>query len=338
MVSPSQPGLEVVGAFNPAVIRHDGEVILLLRVAEAPRVRDTEVAAPVFDPASGELEIRKWNRGSHGVDTSDPRVTVVDGLTWLTSISHFRIARSSNGIDFKIDPAPAVSAATEYELFGIEDPRITLIEGTYWINYTAVSPYGISTALASTRDFRSFERHGIIFPPPNRDVTIFPEKINGRYFALHRPMAGEPGEHAIWIASSSDLMSWGGHRYVAGARAGSWDDLKVGGGAVPFRVRRNGYDGWLAIYHGVTSSPVTYSLGALLLDPDDPAVIIGRSREPVLRPQADYECSGFFDGVVFSCGVLAEGEMVRIYYGAADGVTAVADILLDDILSGLSPP
>jgi len=338
MVRPSRPDLEVIGAFNPAVVRHGGEVLLLLRVAEAPSVAAGDVAAPVYDANSGRLEIRKWSRDSDSVDTSDPRVTVVDGRTWLTSISHLRIARSMDGINFEVDPTPALSPATKYESFGIEDPRITLLNGTYWINYTAVSPYGISTALASTKDFRTFDRHGIIFPPPNRDVTIFPEKIGGRYAALHRPMAGEPGEQAIWVASSPDLIDWGGHRYVAGARAGSWDDSKIGGGAVPFRVRTQDHDGWLAIYHGVTASPTTYSLGALLLDADDPSKVLGRSREPVLRPEAEYECSGFFDGVVFSCGLLAEDDQVRVYYGAADGVTAVADLSLDDILAGLDAP
>lgn len=336
MVRPSRTDLEVVGAFNPAVIRHDGEVLLLLRVAEAPRVAEDEVAAPVYEASSGRLEIKKWTRNSDGVDTSDPRVTVVAGRTWLTSISHFRIARSKDGINFEVDAMPAMSAANEYESFGIEDPRITLLDGTYWINYTAVSPYGISTALASTTDFRTFERHGIIFSPPNRDVTIFPEKIDGRYAALHRPMAGEPGEQAIWVASSPDLLDWGGHRYVAGARAGSWDNSKIGGGAVPFRVRSGNHNGWLAIYHGVTASPTTYSLGALLLDANDPSRVIGRSGEPVLRPEAEYERSGFFDGVVFSCGLLAEDDLVRIYYGAADGVTAVADLSLEEILAGLS--
>ena len=336
MVQPSRPDLEVVGAFNPAAIRHDGEVLLLLRVAEAPQVPEGIVAAPFYNPESGELEIKQWNRNAAGVNTTDPRVTVVDGHTWLTSISHLRIARSTDGINFEIDATPALSAANEYESFGTEDPRITLIDGTYWINYTAVSSFGISTGLASTKDFRTFERHGIVFSPPNRDVTIFPEKISGRYVALHRPMAGEPGEHAIWSASSPDLLDWGHHRYVAGARATSWDNLKIGGGAVPFRVRTKEHDGWLAVYHGVTASPMTYSLGALLLDPHDPSKVIGRSPEPILTPEAEYERSGFFDGVVFTCGLLAEDDLVRIYYGAADGVTAVADLSLDEILAGLS--
>ena len=337
MVRPSRPDLEVVGVFNPGAIRHGKDVLLLLRVAEAPVKRsENEVDAAVFDHGSGHLEIKRWARDTPGIDVSDPRTVMLDGRMWLTSISHFRVARSSDGIHFDVDPAPALQAATELEAFGVEDPRITLLDGTYWINYTAVSPHGIATALASTRDFRTFERHGIIFSPPNRDVTIFPERINGRYAALHRPMPEGLGEPAIWIAWSPDLMDWGHHLPVASARRGTWDDLKIGGGAVPFRVKAGAKDAWLAIYHGVTRSPLTYSLGALLLDARDPGKVLGRSRDPILAPETPYERKGFFGEVVFTCGVIPDGDTVRVYYGAADGVTAVADLSVADILGGLA--
>lgn len=339
MVAASRPDLEVVGVFNPAAIRHEGEVILLLRVAEAPRgLGSDEIAAPVLDAASGHVEIHRWHRDAPGVDATDPRLIVVDGRTWLTSISHLRVARSSDGIHFDIERTPALSAATPYEAFGVEDARITLLDGTYWINYSAVSSHGIATALASTRDFVTFERHGLIFPPNNRDVTVFPERIDGRYVALHRPMPTGVGEPAIWVATSPDLRAWGDHHLVATARPGGWEDVKLGGGAVPFRVRVDGQDGWIAVYHGVSGSPHVYSLGALLLDAGNPARVIARSREPILYPEAPYERSGFFGGVVFTCGLLAEEDRVRVYYGAADGVTAVADLSLAGILSGLGQP
>ena len=339
MVPPSRPDLDVIGVFNPAVTRHEGDVLLLMRVAEAARgASEWEVSAPVYHSEAARLEIKRWRRDASGVDSSDPRTVTVDGSTWLTSISHLRVARSTDGIHFDVEPAPALSAATAYESFGIEDARITLLDGTYWINYSAVSPHGIATALASTTDFRTFQRHGIIFPPNNRDVTIFPDRIDGRYIALHRPMPEGIGQPAIWLASSSDLISWGGHRLVASARERRWDDAKIGGGAVPIRVRVGDRDAWLAIYHGVTRSPLTYSLGALLLDARDPARVIARSRDPILSPDAPYEREGFFGSVVFTCGVLRDGDVVRIYYGAADGVTAVADVSLDDIMAGLSDP
>jgi predicted GH43/DUF377 family glycosyl hydrolase len=266
---------------------------------------------------------------------SDPRLVVDSGKTWLTSMSHLRVARSTDGINFDVEGLPALVAANAYESFGIEDPRITHLDGVYWITYTAVSHYGIGTGLASTLDFRTFERHGVIFPPPNRNVTIFPEKIGGLYAALHRPMPEGLGQHSIWTAKSSDLKSWGSHRLVATPREGSWDDTKVGGGAVPFRVHHAKEDGWLAIYHGVTGSPPTYALGALLLNRHDPSRVRARSRDPILKPEASYEREGFFGSVVFTCGALTDGDLVRVYYGAADGVTAVADLSLREILSGL---
>ena len=331
--------MEVVGVFNPGVARHNGETVLLLRVAETPRnVPKHEVAAPIYDVNTRTIVVKRWPRDTQGLDLSDPRMIGVNGQAFLTSISHLRVARSTDGVHFQVTPYPAMVPATEYEAYGMEDPRITEIDGTYWVNYTAVSSLGIATALASTRDFKIFERHGIIFPPDNRDVTIFPERVGGQFAALHRPMPSGSGlaKPTMWVARSADMFVWGNHEFVAEARDGHWDDEKIGGGAVPFRVRIAGRESWLAIYHGVTSSPAAYSLGALLLDSRDLTRVIGRSREPILRPEANYEREGFFGGVVFTCGALVDGDQVRVYYGAADGVTAVADLSLRDILAGLS--
>jgi predicted GH43/DUF377 family glycosyl hydrolase len=337
MVLPSRPDFQVVGVFNPGVVRVGDETVLLLRVAESPRdIPADEIAAPIYDHAAGRLVIRTWKRSMRGIGTADSRVVTVGNDTFLTSISHLRLARSQDGIAFRVDEAPALSAAHPLEAFGLEDARITFLDGTYWVNYTAVSSAGIATALASSADLRTFERHGIIFAPPNRDVTIFPEKIGGRYVALHRPMPEGIGRPAIWLASSADLLSWGDHRLVAAARPHEWDDLKIGSGAVPFRVRVGGRDAWLAVYHGVTASPLTYALGALLLDGADPSRVLGRSRHPILAPEAPYEREGFFANVVFTCGLLAEGDRVRIYYGASDGVTCVADLSLASILAGIA--
>jgi beta-1,2-mannobiose phosphorylase / 1,2-beta-oligomannan phosphorylase len=335
-LAPSRSDFEVVGVFNPGVIQVGDETVLLLRVAEAPLgVPEDSVAAPIYDPLTQQLVNRTWRKDAPGLNLSDSRLIVVDGDTYLTSISHFRRARSRDGFHFEVDATPAFSASEPLEAFGVEDPRITRIGDTYWVNYTAVSSAGISTALASSRDLLNFERHGVIFSPPNRDVTIFPEQIHGRYWALHRPMPEDIGRPAIWLASSPDLLAWGGHRLVASARPGMWDDLKIGGGAVPFRVQVDGRAAWLAIYHGVTKSPLTYSLGALLLDGEDPGRVLGRSREPILFPEASYELKGFFANVTFTCGLHAEGDLVRIYYGASDGVTCVADLALAQILAGL---
>ena len=336
-IAPSRPDFEVVGVFNPGAIRVGDETILLLRVAEAPlAVAPDHVASPIYDPETNDLQLRTWHRDTPSLKLDDSRLVVVGRDTFLTSISHFRRATSKDGLHFEVETAPVFSARHALEAFGVEDPRITRLGDTFWINYTAVSSAGIATGLASSRDLRTFERHGIIFSPPNRDVTIFPEQIHGRYWALHRPMPEDIGRPAIWLASSPDLLAWGEHRLIASARPGMWDDLKVGGGAVPFRVQVRGRPAWLAVYHGVTASPLTYSLGALLLDGEDPSRVLGRSREPILFPEAPYELKGFFANVAFTCGLVAEGDLVRIYYGASDGVTCVADLSLEHILAGLA--
>ena len=129
MVPPSRPDFEVLGVFNPAVARHDGDVVLLLRVAEAPRkVASNLAAAAIFKVETGRVEIKQWLVTANGPDVSDPRLVVEDGRTWLTSMSHFRVARSTDGIHFDVEALPALSAATEYEAFGVEDPRITQLD------------------------------------------------------------------------------------------------------------------------------------------------------------------------------------------------------------------
>jgi beta-1,2-mannobiose phosphorylase / 1,2-beta-oligomannan phosphorylase len=246
----------------------------------------------------------------------------------LTSISHLRVARSKNGINFEISEKADISPENSYETFGIEDPRITFIDGIHYINYTAVSEMGITSYLASTTDFQSFTRHGVIFCPDNKDVEIFPEKINGKYYALHRPSSTFTVMHNVWIAESPDLMSWGNHKYLIGPREGYWDDKSVGGSAIPFRVE----EGWLEIYHGTDKNGM-YSLGALLLDENEPWKVLKRSSKPILKPETSYEIEGFYGNVIFNCGVLYEKNIVKIYYGAADTYMAYAEVDIEDIFN-----
>ena len=171
-----------------------------------------------------------------------------------------------------IDDFPTIAPANDYETFGIEDARITLIDGTYYISYVSVCPLGITTSLASTKDFNSFERHGIIFCPENKDVVLFPQQISGKYYALHRPVSPLFEKNDIWIAESPDLYCWGIHRYLMGPRTNHWDEKKVGASAVPFKINQ----GWLEIYHGADRNN-RYCLGAVLLDKDQPGKINARA-------------------------------------------------------------
>lgn len=331
-VKPSRDGFEIIGVFNAGVTRFRDEIILLLRVAERPISRRSDVIlTAVYDAAEDELVVKRFSRDDAENDLSDPRLIITPEQTYLTSISHLRLARSTDGINFKIEDTPAIFPANDYETFGIEDPRITLINDTYYITYVAVCPSGVTTCLASTKDFSSFERHGVIFCPENKDVVLLPEKIRGSYYALHRPDSPLFGKHDIWIAESPDLCCWGNHRYLMGLQAGCWDELKIGASAVPFKIDR----GWLEIYHGVDRSN-RYCLGAVLLDKDEPWKVVARSESPVLEPQADYEIEGFFGNVVFSCGLLCENDKLKIYYGVADTAVCYAEVLLQEIIDNLN--
>lgn len=330
-VSPSRADYEVICVFNAGVTRLADETILLLRVAERPRYSNPEVCfIPIFDPLSGELVIKELSRNNPGYDFSDSRVVCTPEGNYLTSISHFRVARSKDGIHFDIAKEPSMFPQNHYETYGIEDPRITLIDGVYAITYTAVSPLGVTCCLAETKDFQVFVRRGVVFHATNKDVEIFPERIQGKYYALHRPSPNFLGMPDIWLAESPDLVCWGNHRHLISRREGFWDNRHVGGSAVPFRTSR----GWLEIYHGVDQEN-RYSLGALLLDLDEPWRVLSRSRKPILSPEAPYETEGFFGNVIFTCGVLPEGDTIKIYYGAADTYLCYAEVPLLEIFDSL---
>lgn len=377
-VVPSQPGLEVVSVFNAAAARVGDEILLLLRVAERPRTLIGEAPSdaqtldlscpedglhplpPGIDPINlvglsyfdanrkpPGVVIAYVRRDTPGIDLSDPRQIrlymparrtddVPDARDYLTQMSHLRVARSTDGAHFKVDTSPALAPINAFEEYGCEDPRATLIDGVWHITYVSVGRLGITTSRATTTDFRTYERHGMMFLPDHKDVVIFPGKVNGRYAALTRPMPVSFNHVlGIWIAFSDDLVHWGGHKPLALPRKEMWDGQRTGAGAVPFRVP----EGWLELYHGVNSRN-QYSMGAVLLDADDPTRVIARSPEPILVPTADYELRGFFANTVFSCGHVAlddSGARIRMYYGAADSRMAGADFDVKEILASLAP-
>ncbi len=339
-VRPTDERFEVVGAFNPGAVRTaSGEIVLLVRVAERPRERRPGyVGLPRWDAADG-LTI-DWLAES-ALEPLDPRVVRrrSDGLVRLTFISHLRVVRCGAGravsevTDFVFTPTDVV------EEFGVEDPRITAIDGRYYFTYVAVSRHGPATALASTVDFETFDRHGIIFCPENKDVVLFSERVGGDFTALHRPVCGTPFTRPeMWVARSPDLLNWGRHRPLR-IHGGDWQSGRVGAGAPPIRVD----GGWLEIYHGnrqpsIAGEVGTYYGAALLLDVDDPGRVIGQSREPILVPEADFETAGFVPNVVFPTGVVRLDDTLLVYYGAADSRTGVVAVSLSEVLATLVAP
>ncbi|MFH5185187.1 glycoside hydrolase family 130 protein [Paenibacillus sp. TAB 01] len=334
-VKPLRDDFTVECVFNAGVARYKDEVILLLRVAERPKQEDAnKLRVPILRQKGDtfEVDIHTLDRSDAAYDFSDPRKVKqkdIDTYVYLTSMSHLRLARSKNGVDFVVEEKAFIFPSNRYEAFGTEDSRITLLDGVYYINYTAVSDKGITTALAKTTDFESVERMGIIFTTENRDVTIFPEKIGGQYFALHRPVPKQIGRAEMWTATSPNLTHWGEHQFLMGVDS-VWESLKIGGGAVPFKTEK----GWVEIYHGADRTN-RYSLGAVLLDLEDPNKIIAKTKEPILEPEAIYEVEGFFGNVVFTDGVLFEDNIVKIYYGGADNVIALAEIHIEELYRAL---
>lgn len=331
-VTPSAEGMEVIGVFNAGAAVYNDEIILLLRVAEKPVSRwEDLVSVPLFDEETGKVRIKTIRRSDPDYDFSDSRVIPSrSGQKYLTSISHIRVARSTDGVHFRVADRPAIQAFDKYTAFGVEDPRITRIGGDYYINFSAASYYGIITRLFRTRDFETFQDLGNIFHPDNKDVAIFPEKIGGLYYALHRPSTSEYGKPNMWIASSPDLIHWGDHRLVAAVRENSWEDTRMGAGAPPILTDH----GWLILYHGADKTN-RYCMGAMLLDREKPWQILKRMEAPLLEPEAPCETTGFFGNVIFACGAVESWGELLIYYGAADDSVCLARSSVKEILTQL---
>jgi beta-1,2-mannobiose phosphorylase / 1,2-beta-oligomannan phosphorylase len=332
MVKPSLQGYRVMGAFNPGATAYGNEILLLLRVAERVEPRPGRVRMPVyrFDTGRAVPDILDLDAADPEVVLRDTRGVAYRGREYLSTLSHIRIARSTDGLHFAVDPEPFIYPVCEAEAYGIEDARVTFLDGRYYLNYTVVSRDSWATALAVTDDFRTLERKGLIFHPENKDVAVFPEKVGGRYVALHRPNNSGFGRASIWYAQSPDLLHWGQHECIVRPRDNRWEAAKIGGGAPPIKTSR----GWLVIYHGKGENSL-YSLFTLLLDLEDPRRVLGRGVEPILIPDRPYETHGFFPNVVFSNGVVERDGRVYLYYGAADESACVALTDVDTLLATL---
>ncbi|MGL4336995.1 MAG: glycoside hydrolase family 130 protein [Turicibacter sp.] len=341
-VLPSRNDFKVDCAFNAGVTKFNDEVILLVRVAESVINEDEfSIKIPLLEETKTgyELVVKEFDRRENTdiYDYSDSRsIWERDKhnnrkIKYLTSLSHLRIARSHDGVNFTVEDAPFIFPDGKYETWGIEDARITQLDGVFYINYTAVSELGAATALAKTTDFMTYERMGVIFPPENKDVSIFSEKINGLYYAYHRPVPKAIGNPDMWMATSPDLIHWGNHQHLLSvAGEDSWENGRIGGGAPSFKTDK----GWIHIYHAADKND-RYCLGAFITPLDNPGEIIAKTVMPILEPTADYELVGFFGNVVFTCGLIVDGQNVNVYYGAADEVMAVATITIDELHKAL---
>lgn len=280
-------------------------------------------------PKNPILTAADWPYPVHTVFNAGA-TTIKDGRTLLLcrvedrrGFSHFCAARSKNGVDgWEIDSKPTLMPDPidhPEELWGIEDPRITFVPELekYLIAYTAFGKSGPGVALASTKDFKKFERHGLVMQPDDKDAAILPRRFNGEFVLIHRPATDVDAN--MWISYSPDLRNWGGHRLLLPARRGAWWDAnKIGLSPPPIETDR----GWLVMYHGVRrhAAGSLYRLGLALFDKDDPSHCLSRGQSWFFGPEAPYEIAGDVGYAIFPCGYTIEedGDTIRMYYGAAD--------------------
>lgn len=279
----------------------------------------------------------------------NPAAATIGGETILLArvedrrgISHLTVARSANGVDgWTVDPSPLLSPERNVasEQWGFEDPRTVWVDelGCWVITCTAYGPAGPAVYLATTEDFLTVERRGVIRHPEDKNAAILPHRIDDRWVMFHRPTTRFGGGHGeILLSRSPDLDNWSAPEPVLRPREGAWwDSLRIGIGPPPLWTE----DGWLLVYHGVklTVSGEVYRLGLALLDLDEPTKVLRRLPEWVLAPTAPYERVGDVPNVVFPCGLLhdkATGE-VRLYYGAADTSVCLATAKLSELLAAL---
>ena len=256
------------------------------------------------------------------------------------------LAFSDDGIAWQVEPKPFLpleNVRTE-EVSRIYDPRLTILEGEAYICFAMDTRHGLRGGIAKTHDFADFEILSLSVPD-NRNMALFPEKIGGRYCRLERPMPvysrGGRDRFDTWLSWSPDLRYWGDASLVLAVEDVPWANDKTGPAAPPVKTRH----GWLATYHGVDIDPARgkngwedrwqkrYCAGIMLLGLEDPSKVLGNYPHPLLAPEAGYEAAnGFRNHAIFPCGMLLEdsGE-VKLYYGAADIVVALATADAEDL-------
>jgi predicted GH43/DUF377 family glycosyl hydrolase len=234
-------------------------------------------------------------------------------------------AVSTDGIHFsRLDKPVLVPGEHPQELRGCEDARLVKIGDTYHLTYTGFSnrfegDYRICRA--TSKNLITWERHGVVLDEPNKNSSLFPEKINGKYCLLHRRYPD------IWIAWSDDLIHWTDHTKVLSPIEGTWQDARVGIAGPPIKTPQ----GWFLIYHAARKADNSYRLGAALLDLNNPAKVLARQAEPIIEPELEWEKYGFVPNVIFSNGHAIKGDDIYVYYGGADTVIGVAAMRMSDI-------
>lgn len=302
--------------FNAGVVKYEGRYIMLFR----------------NDYGSSAEDWAAYRRGERDVPT------------FRTNLG---FATSQNGLDWVVEPTPRWSIEPG-EVTRLYDPRITIVDGQPIVCFAMDTRHGVRGGIATTDDFENFDVR-YLSVPDNRNMVLFPEKVNGDYFRLERPFtvySRGQDRFDIWCGTSPDLVNWGRHELVLGVEDVPFANDKIGPAAPPVKTPK----GWLTTFHSVWRDNnldlggwekrwnKRYDAGLMLLDLNDPSKVIGICDEPLLKPTASYEKEGYRNEVIFPCGlVLEDNDEVKVYYGAADACVAVASASLGDLLALCKP-
>lgn len=283
----------------------------------------------------------------HSLQEGSPRLDR-PGFHFKNQISYIGYAESKNGIDFERRDTPFISPNTDYDRYGCEDPRMTKIGDTYYITYTAIdSPLddrnkkaSIRIALATTKDFITVTKHGIIGPEKTSKASaLFSEKVNGGKIGLILTISSDSTNSHVAVRYFDDLKSlinplqnsWEGFltssQDVAVLKTNWWLRRGPELGAVPIKTER----GWLLIFSAESMSD-TWTISAALLDTEQPHKLIARVPGYILQPAALYEREGLVPNVTFPEGAVVVDDDLYVYYGCADTVIGLATCKLKKLL------
>lgn len=355
-IKPSSKDFEILGTFNPGAARlSNGDIILYVRVME--KLVKSEDERYCYSPRfMGEdnfrIELDRFDKNLLS-RKSDLDFIFKDGTKRLTFISYLRrVILDKTGFKIKsIDKKPSFFGFSWDGELGIEDPRITKINDIYVMTYVSLSREGnISTSYALSNDCINWYRRGIMFGEQDKDIVVFPERINNQYISFDRPEGSfEFTPPHLWIAYSDDLESWKNHSPLPLSKKGEWDYGKIGAGPPPIRTDR----GWLLLYHTVKvegslinitektlepESSYEYYVGAALFDLKNPKKLIAKSKSPIIAPNKKYERgTAEYKGVVFPTGIVADknNKDLLIFSGGGDRVVTVKKVALSDIFNKL---
>jgi len=345
LITPSQvlafrQDLQVVGVFNPGATIVDGKLVLVVRVAvKLFEQREGYFAWLRF--IDGKLETEWLPLDLFDCDDSRVMRRLCDGKVLLSSVSYFQLVWIDNyrerPEDWQLRMGEIILPQGPYETYGIEDARCTWVDGRCYMTYTSVSSHGACTSLMTTTNFCTFQRHNVIFVCENKDVVLFPDRVDEKLFALHRPVSATKFcSPEIWTASSIDGVAWGNHElFLSGSHLFEGD--RIGAGTPPVRFD----DRYLAFYHASEKAKQPslvgrYVGGLIEMDILDGKVqLLRKSTEPLLVPTELWELEGFVPNVVFPTAMIHADDQAEfnwyVLYGAADTCIGVATISTADL-------